>query len=91
MLWSSAARVIIDEIAALGAFNVGQPVVQPEQELELRNAVERLVTSISIYAPCCPLMSTYRSALLSHFIVANDFFYHLDFQLTKVQQAYAGV
>lgn len=58
MVWSSAARVLIDEIAALGAFNVGQPVVQPEQELELRNAVERLVTSISIYAPCCPLMST---------------------------------
>lgn len=59
MLWSSAARVIIDEIAALGNFNVGQPVVQPDQELELRNTVERLVTLISIFAPCCPLMSAY--------------------------------
>lgn len=87
MLWSSASRVIVEEIASLRTYHVGQVLPQPGHELELRNSVEKLVTSISIFAPWSPLMGTSVSTLYLH----NMRLMLLDTSRLPVDEGPAGV
>lgn len=50
--------MIIEELLSLGTFSVDQEISpnQVDQELDLRNAMTGLTTSMSIFATSCPLM-----------------------------------
>lgn len=96
MVWSSACRVIIDRIASLGSVTVGATFPEPEQGVEWKNAVESLVTTMSLFAIVCPLMSRLflfliRLSMTGEGCDPDILFFRADMQLAKVRQAYAVI
>lgn len=61
MIWSGACRVFIDKLASLRALAAGSTFTVSDGGPELRAAVEKVITDMTVFAASSPLMSMFPS------------------------------